>query len=54
MKQLILKEIQEFTRNENPNNARVIILDENGKIDYFYDRGFSVSTLNKLKSLIAE
>ena len=45
-------EVQEFTGNENPNNARVIILNEEGKIEYFYDRGFSVSALNKLKSLI--
>jgi hypothetical protein len=45
-------DVQEFTGNENPNNARVIILDENGKIDYFYDRGFSVSALNELKEMI--
>jgi len=45
-------EVQEFTGNENPNNARVIILNEEGKIEYFYDRGFSVSALNELKQLI--
>jgi len=44
--------VQEFTGNENPNNARVMILDENGKIIYFYDRGFSVSALNELRNLV--
>lgn len=43
--------VQEFTGNENPNNARVIVLNEEGKIEYFYDRGFSVSALNELKNL---
>lgn len=41
--------LQEFTGNEKPNNARVILLDKEGRVIYFYDRGFSVSSLNKLK-----
>lgn len=41
--------IQAFTGNTNPNNARVLLLDENGKIVYFYDRGFSVAALNELR-----
>ena len=45
--------IQEFTGNENPNNARVILLDENGNILYFHDRGFSVQELNKLRDQLA-
>lgn len=40
--------LQEFTGNENPNNARVILLDGKGTVVHFYDRGFSV---NELKSL---
>ncbi len=44
--------LQEFTGNENPNNARVLLLDKNGKVIYFYDRGFSVFALNELKELI--
>lgn len=44
--------VQEFTGNENGNNARVLVIDKNGKIIYFYDRGFSVSALNKVNSLI--
>lgn len=43
--------VQEFTGNENGNNARVLVIDENGTIIYFYDRGFSVSALNKVDSL---
>ena len=44
--------IQEFTGNENPNNARVLLLDEDGKLIYFYDRGFSVAALNELRNKI--
>jgi hypothetical protein len=47
-------ELQEFTGNENPNNARVIILDVNGKVIYFHDRGFSVQALNKLRNILAD
>jgi hypothetical protein len=45
-------ELQEFTGNENPNNARVLLLDKNGKIIYFFDRGFSVFALNELKEIL--
>ena len=45
-------ELQEFTGNENPNNARVFLLDKTGKIIYFFDRGFSVFALNELKEMI--
>jgi len=45
-------ELQEFTGNENPNNARVLILDETGKVIYFFDRGFSVFALNELREKI--
>ena len=40
--------VQEFTGNENPNNARVILLDQMGKVIYFHERGFSVQALNEL------
>ncbi|PKH07136.1 hypothetical protein [Moritella sp. Urea-trap-13] len=42
------EKMQQYTGNENPNNARVILLDANSEIVYFYDRGFSVDALNKL------
>ena len=41
--------LQKFTGNMNPNNARVILLDDSGTVNYFYDDGFSVDALNKLK-----
>ena len=44
--------VQAFTGNENPNNARVVLLDKNGLILYFYDDGFSVAALNQLKSYL--
>lgn len=40
--------IQVFTGNENPNNTRVILLNREGNILYFYDEGFSVLALNHL------
>ncbi|MBU0476000.1 MAG: hypothetical protein KKF62_17780 [Bacteroidetes bacterium] len=45
--------VQEFTGNENGNNARVLVIDENGKVIYFYDRGFAVSALNQLRQKLA-
>jgi len=47
-------EVQEFTGNENPNNTRVILLDKEGKVVFFHDKGFSVQSLNKLRSLLTE
>lgn len=46
------EKMQEYTGNENPNNARVILLNNNNDIVYFYDRGFSVSALNNLRSAL--
>ena len=40
-------ELQEFTGNENPNNARVLLLNEEGKVIYFYDRGFAVPAIGR-------
>lgn len=44
--------VQRYTGNQNPNNTRVILLDEQGKVMYFYDRGFSVDALNEVRKLI--
>lgn len=44
--------VQAFTGNESPNNTRVILLNNNGKIIYFYDRGFSVAALNELRDIL--
>ena len=46
--------VQEFTGNENPNNARVLLLDQQGKVIYFHDRGFSVPALNELRDKLAK
>lgn len=48
------EKIQRFTGNTNPNNARVMLLNSKGKISYFYDNGFSVSALKKLKQAITK
>jgi hypothetical protein len=44
--------IQRFTGNQNPNNARVMLLDKEGTIIYFYDRGFSVEALNAVRDAL--
>lgn len=44
--------IQQFTGNENPNNARTLLLDANGTVVYFHDEGFSVPALNALRELL--
>ena len=42
------EKIIELTGNERPLSARVIVLDKDGKVVYFHDRGFSVAALNEL------
>ena len=44
--------VQKFTGNENPNNARVLLLNEQGVVTYMYDEGFSVEALNQVRALI--
>lgn len=44
--------VQRVTGNENPNNARVILIDNTGKTVLFYDKGFSVEALNQLRDTI--
>lgn len=46
------EKVQQFTGNENPNNARVVILDKAGTIRFFYDQGFSVAALNELRDTL--
>jgi hypothetical protein len=48
------EQVQAFTGNMNPNNARIILLDKFGEIKFFYDRGFSVSAMNSLKNALEE
>lgn len=44
--------VQSFTGNENPDNARVVLLNSTGRVIYFYDRGFSVDALNNLTKAV--
>ena len=46
------EKVQAYTGNENPNNARVVLLDEKGVVLYMYDDGFSVEALNQVRRLI--
>ena len=46
------EQIQEFTGNENASNTRVVLLNNKGEILYFYDQGFAVDALNKLRSTL--
>ncbi len=46
--------LQQFTGNDRPNNARVLLLDSDRNIAYFHDRGFSVLALNELRKALRE
>lgn len=48
------QDVQQFTGNINPNNARVILLNENNEIMFFDDSGFSVASLNQLRAQIVK
>lgn len=37
-----------FLGNENPLNARAVVIDKMGKVRFIHDKGFSVDALNKL------
>jgi len=41
--------VQRYTGNLSPKNARVVLIDREGKIVHFYDRGFSVAALNDVR-----
>ena len=47
------EKVQALTGNENASNARVVLLDEQGKILYFYDQGFAVAALNEVRAILA-
>ena len=46
--------VQRYTGNLSPKNARVLLIDDKGKVKHFYDSGFSVSALNSLRESIEE
>jgi hypothetical protein len=43
-----------FTGNERPRNVRVVLLDREGRVRWFHDRGFSAGTLLDLDRLARE
>lgn len=45
--------VQVFTGNENPNNARALLIDAKGQVVFFDDRGFSVAALNAMRDTLA-
>lgn len=48
------EKIQAFTGNNNPNNARVVLLNKQGIILYMYDAGFAVAALNDVRELLSK
>lgn len=47
------EKVVSFTGNENPNNARALVLDPNGQVVFFHDQGFSVEALNGMRDALA-
>jgi hypothetical protein len=43
------EKVQKYTGNLKPKNARVLLLNPQGEVIFFYDRGFSVAALNALR-----
>jgi hypothetical protein len=41
--------VQRYTGNVKPKNARVLLINTQGEVMHFYDRGFSVEALNALR-----
>jgi hypothetical protein len=46
--------LTEWTGTENPNNARVILLDEEGRVLWFHDRGYGLPPLAGLLEKLGE
>ncbi len=46
------EKVQKYTGNDNPNNTRVVLLNAQGMVIYFYDQGFSVPALNDLRDVL--
>jgi predicted transcriptional regulator len=46
--------IARFLGNETPLPARVVLLDKQGKVAFFHDRGYSTKTLLRLSAQLQE
>lgn len=47
-------EIERFTGSEGPRNIRVVLLDAQGKVCWFHDRGYSAGSLLDLEGALGE
>jgi hypothetical protein len=45
-------EVATLTGTENPRNTRVLLIDDAGVVRWFWDQGFSASSLIELKGVI--
>jgi hypothetical protein len=48
------EQVQKFTGTENKMPARVLVLDQEGQVIYFHDRGFSPIHLKQLTNVLSE
>ena len=48
------EKIAKFTGTENPNNARVFLLDTSGSVRWFADRGYSASQVMELDKVVRQ
>lgn len=46
------EKIVNFTGDEGGNNGRILLLDAEGVVAYFHDRGYSVGSLNQLRAAL--
>lgn len=46
--------IVDFTGRESPRNIRVLLLDAEGRVVWFHDRGYSARTVLELRAALAE
>lgn len=46
------EKVARFTGNETPLPARVVLLDKEGQVAFFHDRGYSTNTLLQLQQVI--
>ncbi|MFN0207478.1 MAG: CIA30 family protein [Planctomycetota bacterium] len=46
--------VVQFTGNESPRNARVLLLNGNGRVVWYHDRGFSPGVLNDLHRIVVD
>ncbi|MHC5064453.1 MAG: hypothetical protein ACYTG5_10835 [Planctomycetota bacterium] len=46
-------QIAEFTGNEDGLTGRILLLDPEGRVVFFHDRGYSVGSLNRLREVLS-